>query len=111
MGRLTPDPDPTPKTHVELVGVTKRFGATVALDEVDLVIMPGTVHAIVGENGAGKSTLGKIISGVLRPDSGSLRVEGEVVEFGSPRDALDHGITTIAQELSLVPGRSVVENV
>jgi simple sugar transport system ATP-binding protein/ribose transport system ATP-binding protein len=99
------------RTHVELVGVTKRYGATVALDEVDIAIQPGTVHAIIGENGAGKSTLGKVIAGVIQPDEGTLRVHGEAVRFGSPRDALDHGITTIAQELSLVPARSVVENV
>ncbi len=99
------------RPHVELVGVTKRFGATVALDEVDISVTTSTVHAIVGENGAGKSTLGKIVAGVLQPDAGTLRVEGQAVHFGSPRDALDHGITTIAQELSLVPARSVVENV
>lgn len=111
MGRLRPEPTPTPNPHVELVGITKRFGATVAVDEIDLAILPGTVHAIVGENGAGKSTLGKIIAGVLRPDAGILRVDGEAVDFRSPRAALEHGITTIAQELSLVPGRSVIENV
>jgi simple sugar transport system ATP-binding protein/ribose transport system ATP-binding protein len=111
VGRLTPGlPHPAPP-HVELVGVTKRFGATVALDGIDLAIRPGTVHAIVGENGAGKSTLGRIVAGVLQPDTGTLKVDGGVVQFRSPRDALDHGITTIAQELSLVPGRSVVENV
>jgi len=111
VGRLTPEAQPQPRPHVELVGVTKRFGATVALDEIDLAVASGTVHAIVGENGAGKSTLGKIVAGVLQPDAGTLKVGGQAVHFGSPRDALDHGITTIAQELSLVPARSVVENV
>jgi simple sugar transport system ATP-binding protein/ribose transport system ATP-binding protein len=111
VGRLTPAALTEPRPHVELVGVTKRFGATVALDGVDIAIRTGTVHAIVGENGAGKSTLGKIIAGVIQPDGGDLRVEGQDVHFGSPRDALHHGITTIAQELSLVPARSVVENV
>ena len=100
-----------PRPYVELVGVTKRFGATVALDAVDIAVTTGTVHAIVGENGAGKSTLGKIVAGVIPPDEGVLRVDGQAVHFGSPRDALHHGITTIAQELSLVPARSVVENV
>ncbi len=100
-----------PRPFVELVGVTKRFGATVALDAVDVAVMSGTVHAIIGENGAGKSTLGKIVAGVLPPDAGTLKVAGEPVRFGSPRDALDHGITTIAQELSLVSARSVVENI
>ena len=111
MGRLTPGAQPEPRPYVELVGVTKRFGATVAVDEVDLAVATGTVHAIVGENGAGKSTLGKIVAGVLQPDAGTLQVGGQAVHFGSPRDALDHGITTIAQELSLVPARSVVENI
>ena len=111
MGKLTADTQLHAQPHVELVGVTKRFGATVALDEVDLAVAPGTVHAIVGENGAGKSTLGKIVAGVLQPDAGSLNVGGQAVHFGSPRDALDHGIPTIAQELSLVPARSVVENI
>ncbi len=111
MGRLAPGAQPEPRPYVELVGVTKRFGATVAVDEVDFAVATGTVHAIVGENGAGKSTLGKIVAGVLQPDAGTLQVGGQVVHFGSPRDALDHGITTIAQELSLVTARSVVENI
>lgn len=111
MGKLTPQAQPQAHPHVELVGVTKRFGATVALDEVDVKVKTGTVHAIIGENGAGKSTLGKIVAGVLQPDAGTLKVGGQTVHFGSPRDALDHGITTIAQELSLVPARSVVENI
>jgi ABC-type sugar transport system ATPase subunit len=111
VGELTPQAQPHAHPHVELVGVTKRFGATVALDAVDVEVATGTVHAIIGENGAGKSTLGKIVAGVLQPDAGTLKVGGRAVRFGSPRDALDHGITTIAQELSLVPARSVVENV
>jgi simple sugar transport system ATP-binding protein/ribose transport system ATP-binding protein len=111
VGRLTPEAQPPAQPHVELVGVSKRFGATVALSGVDLAVAPGTVHAIVGENGAGKSTLGKVVAGVLQPDAGTFKVGGQAVHFGSPRDALDHGITTIAQELSLVPARSVTENV
>jgi simple sugar transport system ATP-binding protein/ribose transport system ATP-binding protein len=111
VGRLTPETEPAPKPHVELAAVTKRFGATVALDSVDIAFARGTVHAIVGENGAGKSTLGRIVAGVLSPDSGTLSVDGRAVDFRSPRQALEFGITTIAQELSLVPGRSVVENV
>jgi simple sugar transport system ATP-binding protein/ribose transport system ATP-binding protein len=111
VGRLTLSAQPETQASVELVGVTKRFGATVALDAVSLAVGNGTVHAIIGENGAGKSTLGKVVAGVLQPDGGELRVGGRSMRFGSPRDALDHGITTIAQELSLVPARSVVENV
>ena len=97
--------------HVELRGVSKRFGTTRAADAVDLSIARGTVHALVGENGAGKSTLARIISGVIPPDSGTVLVNGEPVDFGSPRQAFEAGITMMAQELSLVPERSVGENV
>ncbi len=100
-----------PVPHVELQGVTKRYGATVAVDDATLAFARGGIHALVGENGAGKSTLGRIIAGVVSPDAGELRVGGRVVRFHSPRHALAHQITTIAQELSLVPARSVVENV
>ncbi|HEY7223684.1 MAG TPA: sugar ABC transporter ATP-binding protein [Micromonosporaceae bacterium] len=71
----------------------------------------GSVHALVGENGAGKSTLAKIIAGLLAPDEGELFVNGERVAFASPRDALARGIATIAQELALVPGLTVAQNV
>ena len=90
MGRLAPEALTDPRPFVELVGVTKRFGATVALDAVDVEVKTGTVHAIIGENGAGKSTLGKIVAGVLQPDAGTLKVGGQAVHFGSPRDALEH---------------------
>ncbi|HET8926323.1 MAG TPA: sugar ABC transporter ATP-binding protein, partial [Microbacterium sp.] len=76
-----------------------------------LEIAPGAVHGLVGENGAGKSTLSKIIAGVLTADEGTVSVGGREHVFHSPRDALDHGIATIAQELALVPGLTVAENV
>ena len=100
-----------PVAHVEFHDVTKRYGATVAVDQANLAVMRGHVHALVSENGAGKSTLGKTIAGVVAPDHGEIRVAGRPIHFGSPRDALHHGIATIAQELSLVPPRSVLENV
>jgi ABC-type sugar transport system ATPase subunit len=96
---------------VELRGIAKRFGATLAVDGAGLVIRAGSVHALVGENGAGKSTLGKILGGVHEPDAGELLLEGEPVAFRSPRHALERGVTMIAQELSLVPTRDVVDNV
>jgi ABC-type sugar transport system ATPase subunit len=96
---------------VEVVGVSKRFGGVPALSNVTLTIRRGEVHALVGENGAGKSTLGKIISGVYSPDGGEVRVGGESVTFRSPRDAMDRGIVTIAQELAIVPYLNVMENV
>src|SRR2546421_629866 len=98
-------------SHVELSEISKRFGGIQALSGVDLAIAPGSIHALVGENGAGKSTLGKIIAGVHRADSGELRVQGEPVAYRSARDALADGITIIAQEPTLVPHRSVLENV
>ena len=99
------------QAHVELRGVTKRFGGTVALRDVDISVRAGTVHALVGENGAGKSTAGKILAGVLTPDAGRLLLHGAETAFRSPRAALDRGITMVAQELSLVPSRSVLDNV
>jgi len=104
MGRLS-------ALHIELDNVSKSFGATRAVRDLSLEVHRGAVHAIVGENGAGKSTVGKIVAGVHRPDRGRVLLDGEPVAFRSPRDALDHGITVVAQELSLVPGRSVIDNV
>ncbi len=96
---------------VELRAIVKRFGATTAVDGVDLDVRVGSVHALVGENGAGKSTLGKILAGVYEPDAGEFRLGGEPVSLRSPRQALELGVTMIAQELSLVPTRDVLDNV
>ena len=82
-----------------------------ALSAIDLEIERGTIHGLVGENGAGKSTLGKIVAGVHRPDEGELWVDGRRVTYSSPRDALRDGLTIITQEPTLVPHRSVLENV
>jgi ABC-type sugar transport system ATPase subunit len=92
-------------------GVSKRFGATVALDSVNFDVAFGEIHAVVGENGAGKSTLIRILGGVHRPDRGVVRVDGEQRDFASPRDAIAAGIVTIPQELRLVPALSVAENI
>jgi ABC-type sugar transport system ATPase subunit len=100
-----------PQLTIELRGVGKSFGGLPVLSDIDLRLEPGSVHALVGENGAGKSTLAKIIAGVYTADTGTLLVDGEEVSFASPREALDRGIATIAQELALVPGLSVAENV
>ena len=97
--------------HVELVRIGKRFSGVQALQEITLWIERGTVHALVGENGAGKSTLGRIIAGAHAPDAGTMNVNGESVRYSSPHDALADGLTMIAQELTLVPLRSVIENV
>jgi ABC-type sugar transport system ATPase subunit len=99
------------ETHVELLGVSKRYGGVRALTDVDLTIRRGSIHALAGENGAGKSTLGKVIEGVVRPDGGEMHVLGRAVSYQSPRQALRDGTTMIAQEISLVPQRTVLENV
>jgi ABC-type sugar transport system ATPase subunit len=96
---------------LELRHVSKRFGGVLALDNISLAIGRGGVHGLVGENGAGKSTLGKIIAGEYKPDAGAIVLEGEEVRYSRPREALRQGITYVAQELSLVPARSVFENV
>ena len=100
-----------PAPLVSVRGLGKSFDGTHALSDVDVDIAPGTIHALVGENGAGKSTLGKVLAGVHRPDAGTIRLDAREVSFQSPRDALAHGITIVAQEIALVGTRSVVENI
>ena len=78
-------------------GIEKRFGATRALSGVDFEVMPGEIHALVGENGAGKSTLVRILGGVQRPDAGDISVDGRPCHFSNPRDAIAAGIATIPQ--------------
>ncbi len=95
---------------VDVSAVSKQFSGVRALDGVSLRLVSGEVHALVGENGAGKSTLIKIITGVHRPDVGVVRLHGREVEFAAPRDAQAAGISTIYQELNLVPQMSVARN-
>jgi ABC-type sugar transport system ATPase subunit len=92
-------------------GVSKSFGATRALDDVDFDVMPGEIHALVGENGAGKSTLVRLLGGVHRPDQGEITVDGHPCRFANPHDAIVAGIATIPQELRLVPALSIAENI
>lgn len=87
---------------LELRGITKTFDGFVANDHIDLDVFPGEVHAVLGENGAGKSTLMNIIYGMYKPDSGSIRVNGELVQIFSPRDALEHKIGMVHQHFMLV---------
>lgn len=88
---------------LQLRSVTKLYPGVKALDAVDLSVTAGSVHALIGENGAGKSTLLKVLAGATRPDRGTVKLEGQPVEFRTPRDALNRGITVIYQELALVP--------
>ncbi len=91
-------------------GIDKRFPGVHALRDVDLRVEPGQVMGIIGENGAGKSTLIKVLAGAYRPDGGSISVDGEPLRVGAPADSLAAGIAVIYQELSLVPGMTVAEN-
>jgi ABC-type sugar transport system ATPase subunit len=86
---------------LEVRELEKRFGATLALDRVSLELARGEVLALLGDNGAGKSTLIKILSGVLRPDQGEIRIDGQAVDIHSPHDARELGIETVYQDLAL----------
>ncbi|WP_436232595.1 sugar ABC transporter ATP-binding protein [Actinacidiphila alni] len=106
-----PSPPPAPGAVLEAVGVSKRFPGVVALDDVSFTLRQGEIHALVGENGAGKSTLIKLLTGVYRPDDGELRLAGEPVAFHHPHEAQRAGISTIYQEVNLVPLMSVARNI
>jgi ribose transport system ATP-binding protein len=96
---------------LSLSKIHKSFGPTIALDGVDLELRQGEVHALIGENGAGKSTLMNVVAGSLRPDSGTMEIQGRPYSPSNPLDARTHGIALIHQELSLCPHLSVAENV
>jgi len=102
--------DDTGAPIVELVGITKSFPGVLANDDVDLTLRRGEVHCLLGENGAGKSTLIGILSGLLRPDAGTIRIEGVETAISSPRRALELGIGTVHQHSTLIPALTVLEN-
>ena len=91
--------------------MTKRYPGVVANKDVDLTVTHGEVHAIVGENGAGKSTLMKIIYGMVRPDEGTISINGEPAAFKSPKEAIDAGIGMVHQHFMLADNLTVLENV
>jgi len=98
-------------THtLETVALRKEYPGTVALRDVSLRFDGGRIHALLGKNGAGKSTLVKILAGAVQPTAGSLLVNGKAARLKSPREALTHGIAAVHQELSIIPGLSVAEN-
>ncbi len=102
---------PTVTARADLQHISKRFGATQALDDVSLQLLPAEIHALVGENGAGKSTLVKILAGVHQPDSGSISLDGERVVIHDPAHARSLGLAVVHQEPRLFPDLSVAENV
>jgi ribose transport system ATP-binding protein len=97
--------------RIEMSGVRKSFGATVALDGVDLAVEPGSVHALIGENGAGKSTLMKVLSGVYPPDAGRMLLDGEPYTPRDPLEARRRGVAMVYQELALAPHLTVAANI
>jgi ABC-type sugar transport system ATPase subunit len=96
---------------LELRGISKTFSRVPVLQRIDFTVLPGEVHALLGENGAGKSTLIKLLSGVYRPDQGQIFVAGEPVDLRSPVDAHQQGIRTIFQESTLLPDLTIAENI
>ncbi|MCX5563554.1 ATP-binding cassette domain-containing protein [Streptomyces sp. NBC_00038] len=101
---------PPPQRLVEMTGIRKSFGGVAALNGIDLHVDTGEIVALLGDNGAGKSTLIKMLSGIGRPDSGSIRIRGKELGLRSARDAIDAGIETIYQGSALVDELSVSRN-
>jgi len=96
---------------LEATGISKTFGSVKANDQVNLEIQKGRIHALLGENGAGKSTLVNILFGLYKADSGIVKVDGEPVDLGRPKDAIDRGIGMVHQHFQLVPVLTVAENI
>ena len=95
---------------VEMINISKNFGGIQALKDVTFSVKPRCIHALVGENGAGKSTLIKILSGALRQDRGTIKLDGIETNIHSPKEAKNHGIATIYQEFLLAQHLTVAEN-
>jgi ribose transport system ATP-binding protein len=109
-GAVNPGQDgPVPRLLMK--GISKRFGGTLALSEVDFEVRAGEIHGLVGQNGAGKSTLMKIVAGDYRPDNGKIFIDGRQVEIPYPRRGLALGVGIVYQELSLLPNLTVAENI
>ncbi|TDQ51514.1 sugar ABC transporter ATP-binding protein [Actinorugispora endophytica] len=99
-----------PEAFLEMTGVRKRYGGVTALDGADFAAEAGTVHAVLGPNGSGKSTLLKVLTGVVEPDSGQVRLAGRALRPRGPRDTAGAGISAVYQELSLIDDFSVLDN-
>ena len=96
---------------LRLDGITKRFGATLALDAASFALRAGTLHALLGENGAGKTTLMRVAFGLVRPDAGRIAIDGAARAIASPADAMRAGIGMVHQHFTIVPSMTVAENV
>src|SRR3990172_9078235 len=101
----------TSRLLLQTTGLSKSFGSVAALSSVDFNLYAGEVHAVLGENGAGKSTLVKLITGVYRKDAGTILLENTEFEPRNPHHAQGFGISTVYQEINLVPTLSVAENI
>jgi ABC-type sugar transport system ATPase subunit len=99
------------RVAVEARGISKSFGGTVALQGADLTASYGQVFAVLGENGAGKSTLMKVLAGALRPDSGTVTIDGSSLRLGDPLSAEAAGIGAVFQELTVIPDLTVAQNI
>jgi ABC-type uncharacterized transport system ATPase subunit len=97
--------------QLELKGITKRFPGVVANDGIDLTVVPGEIHALLGENGAGKSTLMNVLYGLYRPDEGEVIIDGKQVQFNDPGDAIAAGIGMVHQHFMLIPVFTVTDNI
>ena len=96
---------------VEMISIVKRFPGVLASDHVDFDLREGEIHALLGENGAGKSTLMNVLAGLYKQDAGIIKINGEQMEFSSPRDAINAGIGMVHQHFMLVPSQTVTENI
>ena len=96
---------------LEVQGVSKRYGETIALAEASIAFRPGTIHTILGENGSGKSTLVKLLSGIVRPDGGAILLDGRAFSGAQPAAFQAAGFATVFQEVLVAPDRSVTDNI
>jgi simple sugar transport system ATP-binding protein len=104
------DHEPTEPPRIRLRGISKRYGALVANDDIDLSVARGEIHAIVGENGAGKTTLMRVLYGMVRPDAGAIELDGKIVDLPDPAAAIRLGIGMVHQRFELVEDLSALEN-
>ncbi len=109
-GTTPPSHDQAPAI-LEARHIVKRFGGTTAVDDVSVAAAPGEIHGLVGENGAGKSTLMRVLAGILTPTQGEVLMDGQKLQAGNTKAAIDAGIALVHQELSLVPEMTVAENI